>query len=161
MCRRHTYVEVEKKNCKKSLVLITHLPEVYLRYCEVWYSEGKCKYSIYSLRLASSVSRRVDCAATAGGRVERSFPISLSASPHVRPRSFPRRPQLCVHDHHVVHFPPFMHFIDYCPWAHSSSICAPHTARALGRACPAPPIIHTSTHPLTLQGILALLFSCP
>lgn len=83
---------------------------------------------------------------TAGGRVERSFPISLSlsplwhtqSSPHVRPHSFPRRPQLCARNHHVVHFPSFMHFIDYCLRAYSLSSCTPRAARALSWACPIP-----------------------
>lgn len=40
----------------------------------------------------------------------------------------------------VVHFPSFVQCIDNCLQAYSSSICAPHTAHALSRACP---ISHT------------------
>lgn len=62
----------------------------------------------------------------------------MQSSPHVR--LFPRRPQLRVHHHHVVHFPCFMQFIDNRLRAYSSSICAPHPAHALSWACP---ISHT------------------
>lgn len=138
-CRRHRYVEVEKMNCKKSLVLITHLPEVYLWYSEVWYSELKCKYQsilcgspvvclegliallLQEVEWNASASRHLLTCTHARFRGDLSFACTIimwSTSLHAFYRSLP-----------------VSIFIVY--------LCTPHCT--CSRACPTPPL-HTHTH---------------
>lgn len=87
----------------------------------------------------------------------------MQSSPHIRQRWFPRRPQLCAHHHHVVHFPSFMQFIDNC--LRASSICLPHTAHALSWASPishTPPAFSSGKSGITIwfpRGLTLLSFS--
>lgn len=80
--------------------------------------------------------------------------FSVADSPHVCPHSFPRRPRLCVRHYHVVHFPYFMQFIDYCLWANSWQIDDEYEdASALRWVCPIPLLFP--------RGILASPFGFP
>lgn len=127
-------------NCKKSLVLITHLPEVYLRYSEVWYSEGKCKYQsilcgspvvclegliallLQEVEWNASASRHLLTCTHARFRGDLSFACTIimwSTSLHAFYRSLP-----------------VSIFIVY--------LCTPHCT--CSRACPTPPPLHTHTH---------------